>query len=75
MLKTLMIGNKDYYHMLNIQQFNKKTKGKRNKKELEYDRHTNLIARANDLHACKKSYNSFPTSNITLKKSQDKIRL
>jgi len=47
MLKTLMIGNKDYYHMLNIQQFNKKTKGKRNKKELEYDRHTNLIARAN----------------------------
>lgn len=33
-----------------------------------------LIARANNLHACKKSYNSFSTSNITLKVSQDNIK-
>ena len=47
---------------------------KKNKKEAKYKRWTNLIARANNFHACKKSYNSFSTSNITLKMSQDNIR-
>lgn len=42
---------------------------KKSDKKIKIFTVTNLISRANNLHTCQESYHSFPTSNITLKRS------